>query len=43
MEIDLPQDIFRAKEVTFAHDLSSEDEEEELKWDPQDTLPTLKA
>ena len=43
MEIDLQQEPSRAQEVTFAHDLISDDEEEEVQWELGDTLLTLRA
>ena len=43
MEIDMQQDPFRSKEVTFSRDLSSDDEDEEVQWEPGDTLVALQA
>ena len=43
MEIELPQEPSRAEEMTFAHDFSSDDKEEDVQWEQGDTPLALQA
>ena len=43
IDLDLPPDPFQSKVVTFSHELSFEEEEDDAEWGEGDSLPALQA